>query len=365
MNILVISHEYPLYVVGGMSYHVKNLAESFSNLGHCVHVLTSWHHEVSKDYIENGVHVHRIPVISSLDALKKFHFLFKARKRVQRLLHEEKFDIIFSHGNSASLVKINVPIISKCHSLWIDEIRLPIKRSFVYEKYMKIDSYFEKKMFNKSNGIITVSNMLSESIKEEYGYNSHVVYNAVPDSISRVDVPIKKQVLMVGSFSKRKGCHLIPKIVKEISKDGYNLVHVGDVYDKRLFKDVINQLKREGIADYFENIGHIKEQSELSKYYSESKLLIHPALYEAFGNVPVEALSCGTPALVSERCGCGELAEKYKYLKKCPASDFPEEVLKTLKKLEKSKLKKEIRYDRSWGDVARETEDLISEIIQI
>jgi len=42
-----------------------------------------------------------------------------------------------------------------------------------------------------------------------------------------------------------------------------------------------------------------KKQSELKKYYSAAEALVMPSLYESFGLVPVEAMACGTPALVS------------------------------------------------------------------
>ncbi|TEU08614.1 MAG: glycosyltransferase, partial [Candidatus Aminicenantes bacterium] len=42
-----------------------------------------------------------------------------------------------------------------------------------------------------------------------------------------------------------------------------------------------------------------KKQSQLHKYYSAAEALVMPSLYESFGLVPVEAMACGTPALVS------------------------------------------------------------------
>jgi len=44
--------------------------------------------------------------------------------------------------------------------------------------------------------------------------------------------------------------------------------------------------------------------SEPQKFFASIDVLLHPAHEEPFGMVVAEALSCGVPAVISDRCGC-------------------------------------------------------------
>jgi UDP-glucose:(heptosyl)LPS alpha-1,3-glucosyltransferase len=43
------------------------------------------------------------------------------------------------------------------------------------------------------------------------------------------------------------------------------------------------------------------------RFYAAGDLLLHPSFYDSFGNVIIEAMSCGLPVAVSDRCGAAEL----------------------------------------------------------
>jgi glycosyltransferase involved in cell wall biosynthesis len=48
---------------------------------------------------------------------------------------------------------------------------------------------------------------------------------------------------------------------------------------------------------------------ELACLYSGALATIHPAKFEAFGNVVLESLACGTPVVTTDRCGAAELLD--------------------------------------------------------
>jgi glycosyltransferase involved in cell wall biosynthesis len=48
---------------------------------------------------------------------------------------------------------------------------------------------------------------------------------------------------------------------------------------------------------------------ELARQYSGALVTIHPAKFEAFGNVVLESLACGTPVVTTDRCGAAELLD--------------------------------------------------------
>jgi glycosyltransferase involved in cell wall biosynthesis len=60
-------------------------------------------------------------------------------------------------------------------------------------------------------------------------------------------------------------------------------------------------------ADTLENSVEFKgfiERDQLYRYYTEADAFILPSKNEVWGLVVNEALACGTPAIVSDQCGC-------------------------------------------------------------
>ena len=65
------------------------------------------------------------------------------------------------------------------------------------------------------------------------------------------------------------------------------------------FKNLIKNKK----INNFKFLG-FKNQKELVYYYKLSDYLILPSLYETWGLVVNEAMSVGTPCIISNNCGC-------------------------------------------------------------
>ena len=69
----------------------------------------------------------------------------------------------------------------------------------------------------------------------------------------------------------------------------------------------------EGIREHMERMGprlhHLDsvDPSELPAIYNLARVLAHPAWYEGFGLPPLEAMACGTPAVVSDRSSLPEV----------------------------------------------------------
>jgi glycosyltransferase involved in cell wall biosynthesis len=58
---------------------------------------------------------------------------------------------------------------------------------------------------------------------------------------------------------------------------------------------------------YILRIGYVDDE-DLSPLYSASELTVYPSLYEGFGLPILEAMSCGTPVIVSNVSSCPEVA---------------------------------------------------------
>jgi glycosyltransferase involved in cell wall biosynthesis len=62
-----------------------------------------------------------------------------------------------------------------------------------------------------------------------------------------------------------------------------------------------------GLSDKVRFIGFM---SPLAAAYQDADVLVYPSTYEIFGLVPFEALLCGTPVIVTDDCGCGEIIKE-------------------------------------------------------
>lgn len=105
--------------------------------------------------------------------------------------------------------------------------------------------------------------------------------------------------LYVGTMEPRKNVGGILRALSILRKQGREarLVLVGKKgwhYDS-IFAD-IDAL---GLASSVRYLGHVDEAG-LSCLYSGATAFVYPSLYEGFGLPPVEAMVCGTPAIVSD-----------------------------------------------------------------
>jgi glycosyltransferase involved in cell wall biosynthesis len=102
-------------------------------------------------------------------------------------------------------------------------------------------------------------------------------------------------VLFVGRFIEKKGVKVLLDVARQIDKQ-INFVFIGDNSPLAgLVRESSGKLKNVSIVEGIRG-------AELVPYYQMADLLVIPSLYdEAFGKVIIEALSCGTPVIGSNR----------------------------------------------------------------
>jgi len=150
-----------------------------------------------------------------------------------------------------------------------------------------------------SKKIITVSEFSKKeivSILEVPEEKVDVIYNAVSEKF-KYNPSIRKQnyILTVSSLDPRKNLRNLILAFKKANLKKYKLIIIGsknkvfaDVKIKTLIKEVSN----------VEFTGYVSDE-KLIKLYQQAKLFVYPSLYEGFGIPPLEAMACGTPAVVS------------------------------------------------------------------
>ena len=202
--------------------------------------------------------------------------------------------------------KIELPIFSVIH----DVVFLDVKgMTGFFGKIAR--KMFYKRAVNFSNAIFTVSEFSKERIIHHLHTKKRieVVYNAAPKYLKEPfegEKPAKKdQILFVGNIKKHKGLKtLLDAFEKARNSDKdfkSKLVIVGNAENFRTGDEEtvarLNELSaKEGFVEFTGRISN----DQLKYAYAESKLLVQPSLYEGFGMPPLEAMTCGTPALISD-----------------------------------------------------------------
>lgn len=163
----------------------------------------------------------------------------------------------------------------------------------------------------KNMTIYTPSQWLRDLVKKSFlgEYLVEVLYNEVDKSLfkptqsefrKKYNLIDKKIILGVAStWDERKGLKVFCSLAKMFDND-YRVVLVG-LTEEQIAKLPPNMI---GIA----RTNSIKELAEI---YTAADVFVNPSKEETFGLTTVEALYCGTKAIVYKDTACEEIAEKY------------------------------------------------------
>lgn len=123
----------------------------------------------------------------------------------------------------------------------------------------------------------------------------------------------EKIILFLGRIHEIKGLNILVEAFYNLVKyfGGVKLVVAGpdDGYLTKL-KVIIEDL---GLSDNIIFTGPLYE-SEKIEAYVDADIFVLPSMYESFGNVVLEAIACGTPIIVTDRCGVSEWISDFGYI---------------------------------------------------
>lgn len=114
--------------------------------------------------------------------------------------------------------------------------------------------------------------------------------------------PGYKYMLYVGNHRPHKNVKILLTSIKKINERlGIRLVLSGQPTVSE--SECIRKL---GISDLVSYQGFI-EDDELPQYYRGAEVFVFPSFYEGFGLPPMEAMACGTPAIVANATSLPEI----------------------------------------------------------
>ena len=179
--------------------------------------------------------------------------------------------------------------------------------------------------------LIVPSNWLAGLVKDSFlrDYPIEIKYNKINTDVFkptesnfkiRYGLENKKIILGVATaWGKSKGLYDFYNLSKMLD-DSYAVVLVG------LSEKQIAKLPKGIVA-----IKKTNDTKELAEIYTAADVFVNPSRQETFGLTTLEALSCGTKAIVYKDTACQEVAEKYGGI----AVEYEniEEIAKNIKKI--------------------------------
>lgn len=325
----VVPYFYPAWAYGGIPRVVYELSREMVRKGHDVTVYTTDAFDENLRYegsgqsrVVDGIKIHYFRNLSNALAYNYQLFLpLGMRQVVKKTIGE--FDIIHLHGHRHILNNIVHHYAKKFKKKYIlsghgtiprIERRVGIKVIF--------DMFFGNRILNDAEHFIAVSEheighymkMGVERRKVSVIYNGIDIdaYRVLPEKGSfrkKYGLTGKKIILFLGKITPRKGIDFLVRSFSELKmKDAVLVVAGNDMGYKKQVKVII---KERAIGDRVIFTGLLAGEEKLAAY-QDADVLTYPAIYEIFGLVPFEAMMCGTPVIVTDDCGCGEIIRREK-----------------------------------------------------
>lgn len=322
--------------VGGVAFHVTELACALERKGHEVHVFTRMgrpdHALYERIY---GVHYHRCPFSSNPDFVEEINNM--CRSFVNTFYQTEdyigRFDVIHAHdwltANAMAWIKegrgrkavltIHSTEYGRCGNNFFGGNSERIRHIEWYGTY-------------SANNVICVSKSLKNELMWIYSLphrKVNVIYNGIncrqydgwidPQAVKRMYGigPMDPMVLFVGRIVYQKGPDLLVEAIPYILKF-YNNAKFVFVGDGEMRWEVEEQARHLGVSYATRFLGY-NSSWRLMDLYKASDCVCVPSRNEPFGIVILEAWSAGKPVVTGSNGGPSEIVwHDVNGLKICP-----------------------------------------------
>lgn len=318
MRILHVTQTYhPFLERGGPTVKVRSIAEGLAQRGHQVTVLTSWYGRpfAARQVKLGGVDVEYLQPFATYRAMTFNSGLFDFCKK--RLC---EFDVVHIYG----LYDLLGPAVA--HHCFKTGIRYvleplgmvrPIDRSFRLKRIWH--AVFGKKLLQHASLIIATSRQEEEELLADGFPAARIAlrYNGVdlkeyatlpPPGAFRgewalpADEPI---VLFLGRIIPRKGVDLLIEAFAQACPERGRLVIAGPEGESGYVAKLRESAREKHIEDRMIFTGPLYGDQKKAALV-DGQVFVLPSRYENFANGVAEAIACGMPVIISDRCGIQE-----------------------------------------------------------
>lgn len=313
MKICLLTAGYPPENLEGIARQRFTLATALAQLNHEVHVITFG--KKNETVLEHGVHIHRINIYNARNSFSSKHpdldrSLTNSQafyEGIQEITKKNKIDIIDiplwgGQGIVAQQNRLS-PVVIWLQTTTAQVIKIQ-GRTPCNAELAQIE--LENLSLQLANGVLGDSQSIIDEVKKDYRLKPDIPIGIAHLGLSSLQPQPKKTkrknitALIVGRLEKRKGIHLLYRIIPQLLTDHPELCFrfVGrdnsqaDGYTTSYpdyFKNKYPQFAQRVFFD-----GYVSEQ-ELQEKYQQADLVLVSSLYESFGLVYLEAMRAKLP----------------------------------------------------------------------
>lgn len=326
MRIALFTNEYPPHVYGGAGVHVEYLARELARIEHRAHAVDVFcfgEQSASQD----NLRVHGVAPAVRFAAQDPRH-----AKLLDALVRDLAMagavaapDIVHCHTWYAHLAGClarpltGAKLVLTTHSL---EPHRPWKVEQLGTAY-HATAWIERTAYENADGVIAVSKAMKEDVETLYGVapeRVRVIHNGIdpdeyrprlaPATLRRLgvdpDVPI---VLFVGRITRQKGILHLVRAIPHLAA-GVQVVLCAGAPDTDAISAemtaLVDDVKRAAAADIVWIPGMVPKEDVIA-LYSHAALFVCPSVYEPFGIINLEAMSCETAVVAAAVGGIPEI----------------------------------------------------------
>ena len=286
---------------GGAERVVVNLSNYFVENGYKVTILLARRQGVYFHLLHPEIQIDELKANRFLGYLLKGFFYFK----------NKKFDYVFTsnHLDTSSMILLKHFVMKNAKIIATLHCDLPKYFESLPKKSRLWLGFLYKKIIIHADKMISVSQGVKDGFcaLTKYTTNNHVViYNPTVTDKNIIDAnaPLnfdfrdKKVLITVGRLHAQKNHQLLIEAINILNDKNIHLLILGEGPLKNELRKIVQKY---GLT---ENVHLLGFSNNPFPYYSKADLFVLSSVYEGFGNVLVEAMSCGCN-VVSTDCPNG------------------------------------------------------------
>jgi len=312
-----------------MNVYVRQIAVELASRGCQVDVFTRAHDLNEPQIVPIGdgarvIHMEAGPPHATLDDLHSYTSAFSEAVSLFQRRESVRYDLIHSHYWLSGVVAIELSRLwNSPHFATFHTLARTKQRARAGERESDLRARAEQRIIDSADALVVSTRIERDDIARLYQV-SRTPIEVIPPGVNtdlfrpadtrmsrqKMNLPDKRTILYVGRIEPLKGLDILLRAIALLNDGGgANLLIVGGSPEKDVELERLNTLADNlDISDIVTFAGSV-DQEKLPNYYNAADVFVLPSWYESFGLAALEAMSCGTPVVVSRVGGLTTFVE--------------------------------------------------------